>query len=181
MNVDEAMIRLLRQLDGGSRLWDVGLPELLQLASEAGDFYVDREPVQALCDFDFLRSEKVTAEDGNPRIEFKVTEKSHRLLEVQKARQCESTPNKYFWIVVANGDVFIDKGEAPPNISALIGDDWNAGDRIAITCHDPRYVRVADLRLALAGEVYGGLSSKEIDEIENISTDRSPVLEHSGS
>lgn len=183
MDVDKGltMIELVGYLANGSRLWDVGLPELLQLASEAGDFYVDREPVQALCDFDFLRGEKVAAEDGNPRIEFKLTGKSHRLLEVQKARQCEANPNKYFWIVVANGDVFIDKGEAPPNISALIGDEWSAGDRIAITCHDPRYVRVGDLRLALAGEVYGGLSSKEIDEIAEIPTNRSTVLEHSGS
>jgi hypothetical protein len=176
MDVDKEMIRLLLQLSNGSTLRDTGV---MLLTSDAGDFGVDREPVQALCDFGFLQRENGTAEDGNTFATFKLTEKARRLIEVQRARQCESDPDKHFWIVVANGDVFIDKGESPPNLSALIGEDWNAGDRIVITCHDPRYVRVADLRLALAGEVYGGLSGQEIDEIEKMATDRSSALEHS--
>lgn len=44
---------------------------------------------------------------------------------------------RLFWIVVANGDVFIDLGIAPPDLKDLVGENWNDGDRIVITSHDP--------------------------------------------
>ncbi len=146
-------------------------------------YAVDRATVEALCDFGFLRRENGSSE-GRAFTEFKLTDKSHRLLEVLKTRESADKDlvlngERHFWIVVLNGNVFVDAGETPPNLLELTGATWNDGDRIVITCHDPRYVRVGDLRRALAAEVYGGLTVQEINEIEKIATDRSPAFRES--
>lgn len=177
------MIRLVQWMaNNGSTLRDYGPTKPLLLGGDEHDEY-ERETKETLCDFGYLQPEKGISEVGEPFTDYRLSEKAYRLVDVLKARESEEADLRHapehFWIVVVNGSVFIDLGIAPPNLRALIGEAWNDGDRIVITCRDPQYVLASHLRLALASEVYGGLTSQEIDEIEKMATDRSSVLEHS--
>jgi len=101
--------------------------------------------VATLCELGFLRCDR-----GGP----KLTEKADRLVEALRAREAERADLNgpdLDWIVVAHHGVFIDEGASPPNLRALMGEEWQPGDRIVITCHDPQYLLVSHLPLALAG------------------------------
>lgn len=182
------LIRLFQRMADGLTLRDS--PSKGLRLDEREEY--ERATVETLCDFDFLLPENGISEEGEPCIEYKLSEKAYRLVDELKARKSEENDprprERHFWILVANGNVFIDLGVGPPDLKILIGEDWNNGDRIAITCHNPEavlashHLRLAShLRVALASEVYGGLSSHEIDEIEKIATDRNAALEHSST
>ena len=175
------MIRLFEWIEyNGSTLRDYGLTEPLYLYgdppedNQVQDEY-ERTTVETLCDFDFLRREKGVLSNGTAFTDFKLTDKALRLLEALKIR-AENDPNPHFWIMVVNGNVFMDLGITPPNLCVLVGEEWNDGDRIVITCHHQHSVLASDLRLALATTVYDGLTSQQIDEIEKIATDRGHVF-----
>jgi hypothetical protein len=177
------LIRLFQWMaSNGSTLRDYGPTKPFLLGGDEREKY-ERATVETLYDFGFLQPEKRISEEGEAFTDYKLSEKAYRLVDVLKARESEEgdlrQAQEHFWIVVANESVFIDLGIAPPNLKALIDEAWNDGDRIVITCHDPQDVLASHLRLALASEVYGGLTSQEIGEIEKMATDRSPVLEHS--
>jgi hypothetical protein len=137
-----------------------------------------RETVETLCELGFLRAEEGTTADKRLFIAYKVTDKSLRLLERRKARETEEAElqslkmERHFWIVVVEGEVFIDLGITPPNLWRLTARDWVDGDRVVITCNDPNYVLASHLRLALATTVYDGLTNQQIDDIERIATTR---------
>ncbi|MEK6303047.1 MAG: hypothetical protein AABO41_20230 [Acidobacteriota bacterium] len=82
---------------------------------------------------------------------FKLTDKAGRLVEALKAREDEMPGPLLDWVIVADCGLFIDQGSRPPNLSVLMGEEWEPGDRIVITCHDPEYLLVSHLPLALAG------------------------------
>ena len=172
---------LFQRITDGETLKDYGPTE--PLLGDNVCFPVDRLTVEALADFHFLRRENGST-GAKAFTEFKLAEKARRLLEVLKARESEEKDlvlhrERHFWIVMSNGDVFIDVGITPPNLRALIGEEWHHDDRIVITSHDPQGVRVRDLRRALAVEVYGGLTVQEINEVDQIATDRVPAFRES--
>ena len=171
-------IRLFQWMaNNGSTLRDYGPTKPLLLGGDLRDEF-SRTDIETLCDLGFLLPERVQ-KDGIVFTEFKLTKKAERLIREIKNRETEEIDlppqrpqDRRFWIVVLNGSIFIDLGIAPPNLRALMGEaEWNAGDRIVVTCHDPDSLLVSQLPLALASEVYGGLSGHQIDEIESIATD----------
>ena len=101
--------------------------------------------VKTFCDLGFLRCDAG---------DVKLTEKAERLVKALKAREAERADldgPRLDWIIVAHSGVFIDEGATPPNLRALVGEEWEPGDRMVITCHDPAYLLVSHLPLALAG------------------------------
>ncbi len=111
-----------------------------------------RTDVETLCDLRFLLREKVI-EKGKFPTEFKLTDKAERLLEARRERETDKADlvgPRRDWIVVAHEQLFIDEGPTPPNLRALIGGEWDFGDKIVITCHNPEYALVHRLPLALA-------------------------------
>lgn len=136
--------RFARVGEEPARLRDNGPTEPLLLEGDRGYEY-PRTDVETLRDLGFLRRD---------RGEFRLTEKADRLVEALKAREAERADLDgpgLDWIVVAHCGVFIDEGASPPNLRALMGEEWQPGDRIVITCHDPQDLLVSHLPLALAG------------------------------
>lgn len=136
--------RLTRFGEKPAILRDSGPTKPLMLDGDARYEY-SRTGVETLCDLGFL---------WRDRGEFKLTEKADRLVEALKAREAERADldgPRLDWIVVAHCGVFIDEGASPPNLRALMGEEWEPGDKIVITCHDPEYLLVSHLPLALAG------------------------------
>ena len=149
-------ISLFQQMaNNGLTLRDYGPAERLLLDNNLGDEFA-RPDVETLCDLEFLRPER--AENGGKVFtEFKLTDKADRLVKEIKNRETEEADLRLrgrqvlrLWIVVVNESIFIDFGIAPPNLGRLVGEEWNPGDRISITCHDPGYVFIRYLPLALA-------------------------------
>ena|SRR5258706_11664434 len=98
--------------------------------------------LDTLCDLGFLRRDTGW---------FKLTDKAERLVEALKARQDEAPEVVgHCWIVVANCGVFIDEGATPPNLRALMSEEWKPDyDRMVITYRDREYLLVSELpRLA---------------------------------
>lgn len=98
--------------------------------------------VETLCDLGFLRRDRGF---------FKLTDKAERLVEALEAREDDMPGPLLDWVIVADCGLFIDQGSRPPNLRALMDEEWKPGDRIVITCHDPEYLLVSHLPLALAG------------------------------
>lgn len=136
--------RLTRFGEQPATLRDNGPMEPLLLDGDPRYEY-SRPDVETLCDLGFLRRD---------RDEFKLTDKADRLVDALKAREAERADlngTGLDWIIVAHCGVFIDEGASPPNLRSLMGEEWQPGDRIVITCHDPQYLLVSHLPLALAG------------------------------
>jgi hypothetical protein len=172
------MIRLLHRMDrNGSVLHDYGNGQPLLLDNDPRDEF-PRETVETLCELGFLRTEQGTTADKRRFIEYKVTDKTLRLLERRKARETEEADLRslklaeHFWIVAVEGEVFIDLGITPPDLWRLTAREWADGERVVVTCNDPNYVLASHLRLALATTVYDGLTNQQIDDIERIATTR---------
>lgn len=126
-------------------LRDNGPAEPLLLDGDPRDEY-QRTDIETLINLGFLRREQ-ELKDGEFVTWIKLTDKTDRLLEALHARQDRLG---WIWIAVAHEQVFIDEGATPPNLRALIGGEWNPGDRIVITCLNPEYALVRHLPLALA-------------------------------
>lgn len=132
-----------------ARLLDNGLAEPLWLNGDPRYEY-QRTDVETLCERGFLRRE---IKEGESVTEIKLTDKADRLVDAVYAREADKADlpgHQLDWIVVAHEKVFIDEGATPPNLRDLMGEEWNPGDRIVITCHDPEYALVRHLPLALA-------------------------------
>lgn len=138
-------------------LLDDGFSDPLLLDGDPRDPYPRRD-VETLHDLGFLQHDTG---------QLKLTNKAERLLEARRVREADAAdlvgPD---WIVVVHGEVFIDEGATPPNLRALIGGEWNPGDRIVITCHDPEYALVCHLPLALADS-----DPKFIGDLEEVNED----------
>lgn len=136
--------RLTRFGEEPATLRDNGPTEPLLLDGDPRDGY-SRTDVETLRDLGFLQHD---------RGQFKLTDKAERLVKALRAREAERADLDgpgLDWIIVAHCGVFIDEGASPPNLRDLIGEGWQPGDRIVITCHDPQDLLVSHLPLALAG------------------------------
>ncbi|MEK6284488.1 MAG: hypothetical protein AABO57_01965 [Acidobacteriota bacterium] len=141
--------RVARCGEEPARLLDNGPAEPLWLNGDSRYEY-QRPDVDTLCELDFLRRE---IKEGEFVTEIKLTDKADRLVEALYAREADKADlagHRLDWIVVAHEQVFMDEGATPPNLRALMGEEWNAGDRIVITCHSPEHALVCRLPLALA-------------------------------
>lgn len=118
-------------------LLDNGSSDPLLLDGDPRDPY-PRSDVEILCDLGFLRRDAA---------QLKPTDKANRLVEALYAKQDRLG---WIWIVVGHGEIFIDEGATAPDLRALMGGEWNPGDRVVVTCHDPEYALVRHLPLALA-------------------------------
>lgn len=136
--------RLTRFGEQPATLRDNGATGPALLDGDPRDEYPGTD-LDTLCDLGFLRRDVGW---------FKLTDKADRLVEALKAREADRADLAgpiIDWIVVAHCGVFIDEGASPPNLRALMGEEWQPGDRIVVTCHDPQYLLVSHLPLALAG------------------------------